>query len=241
MAVAFLRLTEPVGETGPETAVYEALTRSAPLLLVTDRLDPTRGVDRAIVILKPPSDEPQHPIWQRDDWNTATQFHVVAFVVAGQRNSTASEALLDKYISQIREQIGTVPFPIFFYDPATQEIPDELTQLLTGLAHQMAVTESLSLPLFVQAAGGVDRADFLVDRALARRGGDRVNALEQFAMETRGVLESVTEAWSFEAAVDWLRSPNSYLEGARPIDVLTLEGSRAVVDAAHATAWSLFS
>ncbi|OBA80105.1 hypothetical protein A9W99_18580 [Mycobacterium sp. 1164966.3] len=240
MAVAFLRLTETVGESGPETAVSDALKRSAPLLLVTDDLDARYPIQTAILIIRPPSDEPQLPVWHRDDWDDATHFSVAAIVVAGRRDTFSTQFLLDKYIAELRGQMASSSTPLFFYDPSLDPVPVDLREILIGLTHDMSPLETLSLPLFIQAAGGEHRAQVVIDSAIKQRGGDEQSALETFAMETRGVLEGATENWSFDSAVDWLRSPNAFLNGARPIDVLVMEGSRTVVDAAYATTWSLF-
>ena len=241
MAVAFLRLTEPAGYSGPETAASEALKRSAPLLLVSDTLDQHWGIDTAILIFKPPSDGRQVPIWMLDEWNNEAQFRVAAYVVAARQDSAvSSQRLVDKALADIRRQIGSVAAPLFYYDPSTDEIPNDLRVILTDLTNEMSTLETLSLPLFIQAAGGEQRAATLIDKAIKQRGGDAESARETFALETRGVLEAVTQNWSFDSAVSWLRSPNSFLNGSRPIDVLTLEGSRSVVDAAYASTWSLF-
>lgn len=40
--------------------------------------------------------------------------------------------------------------------------------------------------------------------------------------------------WPPKAAIDWLEGPNSFLDGARPIDVLRLRGSADVVRALEA-------
>jgi uncharacterized protein (DUF2384 family) len=240
MAVAFLRLTEPAGESGPETAASEALKRSAPLLLVTDTIDDHPGIHTAVLIVKPPSDGPQLPIWLSDEWNNRTMFRVAAYVVAGTRDAVPVQSLLDKYVADIREQIGSSAAPLFFYDPSTDEIPNDLRVILTDLTREMTPLETLDLPVFIEAAGGEQRAETLINRAIEARGGDAESALETFALETRGVLEGTTDNWSFDSAVSWLRSPNAFLNGARPIDVLALEGSRSVVDAAYGATWSLF-
>lgn len=174
------------------------------------------------------------------EWDHTTRFSVAAIVVAGRRDAVPTRSLLDKYIAELRGQLASSSTPLFFYDPSTDQIPRDLREILIDLTHDMPTLETLSLPLFIQAAGGEQRAQVLINRAIKQRGGDEQSALETFAMETRGVLESATENWSFDSAVDWLRSPNAFLNGARPIDVLIMDGSRPVVDAAYATTWSLF-
>jgi hypothetical protein len=240
MAVAFLKLTEPAGQTGPETAAAESLKRGAPLLLVSDSLESFGGIDTAILIMKFPSDGPQLHIWLSDEWDQRRMFRVAAYVVAGRREAMPLQPVLDKYLADIRQQIGSSAAPLFVYDPFSEEIPRDLRTILTDLTQEMTPLETFALPLFIEAAGGEQRVAALIDRALAVRGGDRDSALETFALETRGVLEGATETWSFSSAVSWLRSSNTFLNGARPIDVLALEGSRSVVDAAYAAAWSVF-
>jgi hypothetical protein len=51
------------------------------------------------------------------------------------------------------------------------------------------------------------------------------------------VLAKTRLIWGEEAAKQWLRSPNSYLEGARPLDVLHHRGPSAVLDALEAEMW----
>lgn len=47
--------------------------------------------------------------------------------------------------------------------------------------------------------------------------------------------------WPARVAVDWLKSNNSYLEGARPVDVLRSRGSSEVIDALDAAAAGAFA
>ena len=51
------------------------------------------------------------------------------------------------------------------------------------------------------------------------------------------VLARVRLVWDEPAATIWLESPNAYLAGAPPIDVLRLQGSGPVLDALDAEAW----
>jgi hypothetical protein len=240
MAVAFLRLTESGGQPGPETAASESLKRSVPLLLVSDTLDPRLGIQTTVLIVKPPSDGPQVPIWLAEEWDLSVTFSVSAYVIAGNRDAVPAESIIDKYIADIREQIGSAAAPLFFYDPSIDAVPEDLLRILTELAHEMTPLETFNLPLFVEAAGGEQQVERLIARALIARGGESDSVLENFALETRGVLEGVTENWSFDPAVSWLRSRNAFLNGARPIDVLVLESSRPVVDAAYGGTWGLF-
>lgn len=51
------------------------------------------------------------------------------------------------------------------------------------------------------------------------------------------VLARARLVWGEQAALTWLESGNSYLEGARPIDVLQASGPARVLDALDAEAW----
>jgi hypothetical protein len=51
------------------------------------------------------------------------------------------------------------------------------------------------------------------------------------------VLAKARLIWGEEAAKLWLCSANSYLEGARPLDVLHHRGPSAVLDALEAEMW----
>lgn len=48
------------------------------------------------------------------------------------------------------------------------------------------------------------------------------------------VMARATMLWTRETAIEWLEGSNSYLEGARPIDVLKTRGSSEVIDALDA-------
>ena len=48
------------------------------------------------------------------------------------------------------------------------------------------------------------------------------------------VLTRALLLWEPAVAVTWLESPNGYLDGARPIDVLVTRGSTEVIDALDA-------
>jgi hypothetical protein len=72
--------------------------------------------------MKPPSDGPQLPIWLADEWNNRRMFRVAAYVVAGRRDAMPVQSLLDKYLADIREQIGSSAAPLFLYDPSPYPI-----------------------------------------------------------------------------------------------------------------------
>lgn len=48
------------------------------------------------------------------------------------------------------------------------------------------------------------------------------------------VVAKAVQIWPAKAALDWLNGANSYLDGARPIDVLKLRGTNEVVKALEA-------
>ncbi len=54
------------------------------------------------------------------------------------------------------------------------------------------------------------------------------------------VLARAVLIWEPQVAIDWLVGANSYLDGARPIDVLRVRGSSEVLDALDAAAAGAF-
>jgi uncharacterized protein (DUF2384 family) len=51
------------------------------------------------------------------------------------------------------------------------------------------------------------------------------------------VIARARLVWGETAAATWMVSSNSYLEGARPVDVLQLSGSAPVLEALDAETW----
>ena len=51
------------------------------------------------------------------------------------------------------------------------------------------------------------------------------------------VIARARLVWGQAAATTWLHSANSYLDGARPIDVLQLSGAAPVLEALDAETW----
>ncbi|MDM3930157.1 antitoxin Xre/MbcA/ParS toxin-binding domain-containing protein [Mycobacterium intracellulare] len=51
------------------------------------------------------------------------------------------------------------------------------------------------------------------------------------------VIARARLVWGEAAAATWMVSTNSYLDGARPIDVLTISGPAPVLDALDAETW----
>ena len=63
----------------------------------------------------------------------------------------------------------------------------------------------------------------------ARLGRDIVE--QSIAHDIAAVRERLRELWTDPAIDVWLTSTNSHLDGARPIDVLALNGVETVMDA----------
>lgn len=55
------------------------------------------------------------------------------------------------------------------------------------------------------------------------------------------VLARLFQVWPLPAALDWLTTANSFLDGARPIDVVVLRGAGDVADALDAEAAGSFA
>ncbi|MFD4366191.1 antitoxin Xre/MbcA/ParS toxin-binding domain-containing protein [Rhodococcus sp. NPDC058521] len=51
------------------------------------------------------------------------------------------------------------------------------------------------------------------------------------------VLARARLVWGAEAAREWIESPNVFLEGARPIDVLQIDGPARVLESLDAETW----
>lgn len=54
---------------------------------------------------------------------------------------------------------------------------------------------------------------------------------KSIAHDTAAVRARLRELWTDPAIDVWLTSPNSHLDGARPIDVIALSGVETVMDA----------
>lgn len=55
--------------------------------------------------------------------------------------------------------------------------------------------------------------------------------------DVKEVIRRANEVWGSEAAKIWLDSSNSYLDGARPRDVLKLEGPDRILRILDAEMW----
>lgn len=100
----------------------------------------------------------------------------------------------------------------------------------------------------------VERTQFLIDTVggvtkLARtlgvsvsqpsrwRSGEEVPSPEVAArlLDLDHVVALAVQAWDPAVVMDWMTSANGFLNGARPIDVLSQRGSSEVIDALKAT------
>jgi ubiquinone/menaquinone biosynthesis C-methylase UbiE len=80
----------------------------------------------------------------------------------------------------------------------------------------------------------------------AKKSSSGYSAVDKASLATRwrilqGILASTCMLWPPSVAAVWLTSKNSYLVGARPIDVLASDGPRAVIDALDAAAAGAYS
>jgi hypothetical protein len=58
-----------------------------------------------------------------------------------------------------------------------------------------------------------------------------------FLIDLEHVLARARLVWGSDAAITWMSSPNTLLEGARPLDVLQSRGPSSVLDALDAETW----
>lgn len=111
-----------------------------------------------------------------------------------------------------------------------------------ALAHGASATGLAPPQAFLQAAGGPESAARLLGipaHQLAELTGDSLPA-----QRLRGIIRvvgSAAEIWDERIVATWLRSPNGFLNGSRPIDVLVLEGPVEVLGALDATAGGTFA
>jgi len=68
-------------------------------------------------------------------------------------------------------------------------------------------------------------------------GSDQPREAAGFLLDLEHALAKARLAFGEQAAKDWLLGNNSYLGGARPIDVLKANGSRTVMDALNGEQW----
>jgi len=95
---------------------------------------------------------------------------------------------------------------------------------------------------FLEAVGGPDGVAQLIGVATLELG--RVaedSAVARRLRDVTRVVLAATEIWHEEVVLTWLRSPNGYLGGARPINVIVLEGPSEVLDVLDAAASGAFA
>lgn len=72
-------------------------------------------------------------------------------------------------------------------------------------------------------------------------GTDQPREAAGFLLDLEHALAKARLAFGEQAAKDWLLGNNSYLGGARPIDVLKANGSGAVMDALDGELWGSYA
>lgn len=93
----------------------------------------------------------------------------------------------------------------------------------------------------IKTVGGVTKLALTLDVAKSQpsrwRTGEEVPSPEVAArmLDLEHVMALAMQAWEPEVANDWLRTPNGFLRGALPLDVLRARGSAEVIDALKAT------
>lgn len=90
--------------------------------------------------------------------------------------------------------------------------------------------------------GGSELARFVgVNRSQPTRwisGEERPGpAVAPILIDLEHILARARLVWGAEAAATWMESANSYLGGARPVDVLRISGSAPVLEALDAETW----
>jgi hypothetical protein len=150
-----------------------------------------------------------------------------------------SEGPLESTVDEFVNEMSRVGIPIIDFNPDNPDTPDDLSRYMEYFAGFMSAEEVTALPLFTVPAGGEARASLLVDAAVRSRFDGR--SREEFAAEALWCLEKVLGVWSYDSAISWLRSANTNLGGARPIEVLALHGPSAVASALEADEWGVFT
>lgn len=90
--------------------------------------------------------------------------------------------------------------------------------------------------------GGAELARFVgVNRSQPTRwmsGEERPGpVVAPILIDLEHILARARLVWGAAAAATWLESANSFLDGARPIDVLLISGSAPVLEALDAETW----
>jgi hypothetical protein len=159
-------------------------------------------------------------------------------IVTNPQEDVPQEAL-ETTCRQIEDAIS---LPVWIVDlvgghAADSSFPQGLQEVFDKVGIVNSLPGLLEIPLFVDAAGGVMTARSLVQAGVQRR--DRSE--DAFLGEVLDVLKKVLQMWGPEAAASWLRSPNGFLGGARPIQVLALNGPDSVLDSLDAVSQFVYS
>jgi uncharacterized protein (DUF2384 family) len=112
-------------------------------------------------------------------------------------------------------------------------------------AFRVAADDPLSasrVRYLVDIVGGAQLAAFVgVNRSQPSRwmkGEERPGpAAAPMLIDLEHVIARARLVWGDTAATTWLESANSYLDGARPIDVLQISGPAPVLEALDAETW----
>jgi hypothetical protein len=129
-----------------------------------------------------------------------------------------------------KELEGAVSLPVWAVNLVNGQVAEAFPQWLQEVFDKAGTVSSLpgllELPLFVDAAGGIPTARTLLRTGVERR----ANSEDAFLGEVLDVFKKVLMMWGPDAAASWLRSPNGSLNGARPIQVLALNGPQRVLE-----------
>lgn len=120
-----------------------------------------------------------------------------------------------------------------------------VVHLYERIVPKLAIGPSLPVPseVFLAAAGSEASAARILGLGIKPGAATAIDDIG-LARSLGGVLRLMNEAakvWSGRAAVVWLRSKNSFLDGARPIDVTLARGPQEALDALAAAAAGAFA
>ncbi|MFE9747767.1 caspase family protein [Saccharothrix saharensis] len=103
--------------------------------------------------------------------------------------------------------------------------------------------DRLTIPgIFIAAAGGILAATKILNLTEEHlKGTDRSKSLGKDVENIVKVVTTAAEVWDKKMIAGWLRSHNEFLGGARPIDVLVINGPGEVIAALEAIAAGVYS
>jgi uncharacterized caspase-like protein len=147
--------------------------------------------------------------------------------------------------------IGVLELYQFVASRVAQAVPSQQPDYtVLGFADSFVVAESprtalaeLTLPpALVGAAGGMRPArELLSAYSRARRDLPADTAAVTLLERAEQVVSAATAIWEESVAATWLGSANSHLGGARPVDVLMLDGPDQVLAALESSAAGSFA